>query len=96
MACYFIAHITIHDAAEYKRYEDGFDRVFAEYEGRVIVVDDGPAVLEGRWSHKRIVVIRFPSEDEARRWYESEKYQKLAQHRIRSSEATVLLATGRD
>ena len=96
MNCYFIANITIRDKEEYKRYEDGFDEVFARYSGKVVVVDDSPAILEGRWPYTRVVVIRFPDEQEAGRWYASPEYQTLVQHRWNAASADIILARGRD
>ena len=96
MSCYFIANITIYDREEYKRYEDGFDGVFARYEGKVVVVDDLPTTLEGQWPYTRTVVIRFPDEREARRWYESPEYQTLVRHRWSAAKADIVLVHGRD
>jgi uncharacterized protein (DUF1330 family) len=95
VSSYFIAQIKIHDPDEYGKYLGGFDEVFARYNGEVIAVDDSPAVLEGEWSYTRVVVIRFPDEDEARRWYDSAEYQSLAQHRFSAASADILLAKGR-
>jgi len=96
MSAYFMAQIAIHDRDQYREYEEGFDRVFEGYDGRVIVVDDHPVVLEGDWQWKRLVLIRFSSQEEARRWYHSDGYQSLAKLRREVSEATILLAEGRD
>jgi uncharacterized protein (DUF1330 family) len=96
MSCYFIAQISIHAPETYQKYLDGFDAVFENYQGEVILVDDDPSVLEGSWRHNRIVMIRFPDEAEARRWYESLEYQALAQFRWQASDADILLASGRD
>lgn len=96
MSSYFIAQINIHNREEYKKYEDGFDEIFAKYHGKVLVVDDSPAVLEGEWDYTRTVIIRFPSEEEARRWYDSAEYQELARHRLNASRADIVLAMGRD
>ena len=96
MSVYFIARIKIKDQEEYKLYEDGFDKIFAKYDGRVVAVDNDPAVLEGEWLHTRAVMIRFPGEEEFRRWYESAEYQKLARHRFQASDADVILVKGRD
>jgi uncharacterized protein (DUF1330 family) len=95
MSTYFIAQITIHDREMYERYLDGFDQVFAAHAGEVVVVDDGPAVLEGSWTCTRTVVIRFGSEDDARRWYDSAEYQELVRYRHRASEANAVLVQGR-
>jgi uncharacterized protein (DUF1330 family) len=96
LSAYFIAQITIHNRDQYQEYEDGFDKVIEGYDGKVLVVDDRPTVLEGTWHWKRVVVIRFSSPDEARRWYDSEAYRILARIRHQSSDATILLAEGRE
>ena len=95
MSAYFIAQIKIKDLQEYRRYLAGFDEVFSRYKGEVILVDDRPAVLEGEWHYTRVVVIRFPEEKEARRWYYSTGYQKLVQLRWQAADADVILAKGR-
>jgi uncharacterized protein (DUF1330 family) len=96
VSCYFIAQIRIHDREEYRLYEEGFDEIFAKYNGEVIAVDDHPPVLEGAWPYTRAVMIRFPNESEARRWYDSTEYQTLAQHRLQASNADIILVKGRD
>ena len=96
MSCYFLAQIAIHDRDEYAKYEDGFDEIFRKYRGTVVAVDDHPLLLEGEWKHRRIVMIRFPSNEDAQRWYYSPEYQRLAQHRFRASDATVMLVDARE
>jgi uncharacterized protein (DUF1330 family) len=96
MHCYFIARITIRDSEEYSKYLEGFDSVIAAYNAKVLAVDDRPTILEGHFTCSRVVLIRFGSEEEAKRWYDSVEYQKLAEHRWRASDADVVLANGRD
>jgi uncharacterized protein (DUF1330 family) len=74
---------------------NGYDRVFKNYNGEVVAVDDSPAVLEGTWPYTRTVVIRFPSQAEAMRWYESAEYQQLAKHRHKASRADIIIVKGR-
>jgi uncharacterized protein (DUF1330 family) len=96
MSSYFIAQIKIHDQEEYDKYLAGYDEVFARYQGKVIVVDDDPTILEGEWPYTRTVVIRFPNEIQVRRWYDSPEYQKLVQHRHKGSQADIIIAQGRE
>ena len=69
MSAYLIAQITIHDHETYKRYLDGADAILARHTGEVVVVDDSPTILEGKWPYTRTVVIRFRNEDDAKRWH---------------------------
>lgn len=96
MSCYFIAQITIHDPEEYGRYLAGTDDILAKHGAKVLIVEDNPTVLEGEWPCTRTVVIRFPSEAHARRWYDSPEYRAIAQHRFRASDASAIFARGRD
>ena len=96
MSSYFIALINIHDPARYERYLAGFDEVFEKFQGEVIVVEDNPRVLEGKWPVGRTVLIRFPDDQAVRTWYESPEYQQLARYRKEASVASVAIVTGRD
>jgi uncharacterized protein (DUF1330 family) len=95
VSCYFIARIRIHNSEEYARYEAGFDEILARHSGEVVAVDKRPTVLEGVCRDSRVMVIRFPTDTEAKRWYESPEYQAIARHRFRASEANVILVNGR-
>jgi uncharacterized protein (DUF1330 family) len=95
MSCYLIAQITIHDRDGYQEYLEGYDEIFSEYKGIVVAVDEEPVVLEGEWPCTRTVLIRFPDEQEARRWYGSPEYQELVEHRHASSDANIVLVTRR-
>ena len=96
MASYFVALIEIKDPARYQQYLAGFDRIFDKYSGEVVSVEDSPRVLEGIWPAARTVLIRFPNEQELRRWYDSEEYQELAEYRREASVAQIAVISGRD
>ena len=85
MSVYIIAQISIHDREEYGLYEAGFMDVFAQFQGELLAVSEDPTVIEGQWPCTRTVLMRFPSAEEARRWYASPEYQAIAQHRFRAS-----------
>ena len=93
MSCYFIAQIDIHDRDEYQKYLEGFDEIFSRYKGIVVAVDENPRVLEGEWPYTRTVLIRFPDDAEAERWYRSAEYRKLVEHRHRSSNSNIVLVS---
>jgi uncharacterized protein (DUF1330 family) len=96
MNAYFIAQIKIHNPEGYKKYLEGFDEIFEKYKGEVIIADDDPIVLEGSWNYTRVVMIRFPNEEELRLWYDSPEYQALAKYRQKASQADILIVKGRN
>lgn len=94
MSVYIVAQITIHDRAEYGRYEEGFMPVWENFRGELLAVSEAPVIVEGQWPCTRTVLMRFPSEAEARRWYESPEYQAIAQHRFRASSGNAVIIEG--
>ena len=96
MSVYLIAQLEIHDREGYNKYQEGFLEIFSKYKGEILVVDENHTVIEGTWPFTRTVLIRFPDENEAKRWYESPEYQKLAQHRFKASTSNIIMANGFD
>ncbi len=91
MAAYFIAQINFRDKAGYQKYLEGFDSIFAKFTGEVLLVEDHPVVLEGKYKHDRLVMIKFPDKEELRRWYDSPEYQELAKIRRKVSAADIIM-----
>jgi len=94
MSIFIVAQISIRDRDEYSKYESGFMEIFSKHSGRILSVDEDPEVLEGSWPHTRTVLIEFPSNEEAKAWYGSDEYQKLAAYRFASSDANIVLING--
>ena len=94
MAGYIIAQVEVYDVDEYAKYLAGFMDVFEPFDGRILAGTDDVTILEGKWPQVLTVVMEFPSKDRAKEWYESAKYQKLAQHRWRSAKTSMILVDG--
>jgi uncharacterized protein (DUF1330 family) len=91
MAVFFVAKITIHDRAEYSKYEEAFMPVFEMYKGRLLAVDEAPEVLEGAWNCTRTVLIEFPTREDALAWAGSAEYQAIAKHRWAASAGNIVM-----
>jgi uncharacterized protein (DUF1330 family) len=94
MAVYVIACITIEDRERYAEYERGFMPIFEKYRGRILAVEEQPQVLEGSWDCTRTVLIEFPTEADARAWYDSDEYAAIKVHRLAASTGNAILAKG--
>jgi uncharacterized protein (DUF1330 family) len=91
MGVYIIAQLKFTDRASYRRYQDAFHGVFAQFNGKLLVADEEPRVLEGTWERDKVVVLGFPSEEEALRFQNSAEYRAIARDRRSGADATVLL-----
>lgn len=94
MSYYIVANIKIEDPEEYAKYQEGFLEVFQQHSGEILVVSDEPAVVEGDWPFTRVVVLRFPSQEDAVAWYSSPGYQAIMKHRVNASTAAIVSAPG--
>lgn len=50
--------------------------------------------LEGTWAPTRLVVLEFPSLEQARRWYDSEDYREPKALRLKSALSDVVMVEG--
>lgn len=94
MSVYIIARFTIHDRAAYDRYDAAFMPVFAQFQGKLLSVDENPTLLEGEWGHTRSVLIEFPDKDSAFAWMKSPEYQAIAKDRLAGSEGQSIMVQG--
>lgn len=51
-------------------------------------------VAEGDWRPQRLVIIEFPSFEQAKTWYDSAQYTPVKRLRWATSEGRILLADG--
>jgi uncharacterized protein (DUF1330 family) len=94
MSYYFIALIQITDPIEYKKYLSKTGEVFKKYNGKYIVLDDEPIILEGTWNYTRTVIIEFENKIDFDNWYNSAEYQAILKYRLNASTSNTVLAKG--
>ena len=75
---YVIARVTVTNPEAYAEYAKGATEAIRQYGGRPLVRGGAYETLDGTWDPKRIVVIEFPSADQAKTWYHSPEYQAIA------------------
>jgi uncharacterized protein (DUF1330 family) len=91
MSVYIINNLVIRDRDEYRKYERAFLPTFLHFGGQVLALQDAPTPHEGVWPYSRTVLLRMPSEEQARAWYESAEYQAIVQLRWNSTDSNVVI-----
>lgn len=94
MAAYLIGEIEVTDPATYDDYRKQVTGTLTPYGGRFAVRGGKVESLEGGWTPKRIVVLEFPSLEQARNWYRSPEYAPLIALRQRASRGKLILVEG--
>lgn len=75
MTAYVIAESQHSDTPEVRRYRELAQASIARYGGRYLVRGALPVPMEGEWDEgARMVVIEFPSIEQAKGWYTSQEY----------------------
>jgi uncharacterized protein (DUF1330 family) len=73
-AAYIIADVTVTDAEKMANYRVWSTKAMQEHGAQVLVRGGEFEVLEGPWTPSRLVVLKFPSRDQAKAFYNSQTY----------------------
>ena len=94
MSVYIIAQLKFTRRELYDRYQARFFDVFRRFKGRVLVADEQPQVLEGRFERDKVVVLEFPDRAAAIEFQESADYAEIAADRKAGADAVVIMVRG--
>lgn len=90
---YLIAHVTVFDPVAYAEYARAAEEAMQEFSPKIIAWSGQYENLEGE-VHERHVVFEFASFAEAKRFYESPKYQAARLIRAGAANGTFVLVEG--
>ncbi|HEU5301781.1 MAG TPA: DUF1330 domain-containing protein [Acidimicrobiia bacterium] len=90
---YAMFNVKINDQAAYDAYAEKAIPTIIASGGNPIIVDDAPAIVEGAW-RPRTVVVEFASPDDARAWYDSPDYQAVAGDRQAATDSSAVIVPG--
>ena len=76
MSAYVIARVQVTDWKRYRQYTNATPGAIAKFGGRFIVRGGETITFEGPPETGRLVVIEFPSLDQAKAFYHSEEYSR--------------------
>lgn len=95
MTAYIIAQVDIHDPERYKDYIAMVPATVAHYGGTFIARGGLAEVLEGdKPLPQRLVIIEFPSLEQAKAWWDSDEYRPARDLRQGTSNGTLFLVDG--
>jgi uncharacterized protein (DUF1330 family) len=91
---YIVVRVDVKDPEKYKEYTLHSPRIVAQHGGRFIIRGGQTTTLEGPESSQRLVVIEFPSVEQARAFYDSPEYTAARKLREGGGDASFLLVEG--
>jgi uncharacterized protein (DUF1330 family) len=94
MPAYVIVDVRVKDAERYKDYRAMVPPSLEKYGGKFVVRGGTLEILEGGWKPERVVVLEFPSLEQARRWYDSPEYREAKALRLKTAESSLIIVEG--
>ena len=91
---YLIGQVNIKNLENYKQYSEVLPKIVTKYGGKYLVRGGNVELVEGDWNPKRIVVLEFPTMEQAKTWYNSAEYHDAKQMRFASADTNLLFADG--
>jgi len=85
-ASYIIVDVKVTDPERYDQYKALAPAAVAAAGGEFVVRGGKHATLEGNWRPTRLVVLRFPSYEQARAFYDSTLYEQAREQRAGATE----------
>ena len=94
MTAYVIGEIEVIEPKIYEGYRKEVPATIEKYGGRFLARGGKAEQLEGGWTPKRIVVLEFPSYEQALQWFRSPEYAPLIKLRRSASRGRLILVEG--
>jgi uncharacterized protein (DUF1330 family) len=94
MPAYVIVEVSIHDHKEYEEYKKLTPAAIAAFDGKFLVRGGQTITLEGDWKPERIVVLEFPTIEQANEWWRSEIYTEAKVIRQRTAKTKMIIVEG--
>lgn len=95
MSAYVIANYRVTNPEAFEPYAAAASETLVRAGAEVVAVDLDTEVIEGE-SCPVTVILRFPSKDAMKAWYNSPDYQAVIGLRTENAEGTLVLVNGMD
>ncbi len=95
MPAYLVVDSQLTDPEHYEQYKLKAKPIVEKYGGEYLARGGAMSVKEDAlWSPTRMVLIRFPSSEQAEAFYQSDEYQSVLGISRKSAERTVFVLEG--
>jgi len=94
MAAYMIVDNEVTDPEGFREYQKRVGSTLESYGGTFLVRGEKYENLEGDWHLHQLIMLEFPSVEQARRWYQSDEYAPVKDIRLKTALTQVILVQG--
>jgi uncharacterized protein (DUF1330 family) len=94
MSGYIIANVQVTNPVQYEEYKKWSTAAMKAHNAEVCVRGGQVEVLEGDWAPERIVVLKFPTFDAAKAFYETPEYLQAREARAGAAIMRMVVVEG--
>jgi uncharacterized protein (DUF1330 family) len=94
MTAYVIIDVEVTDSDGYKEYAKMAPQTVMQYGGKYIARGGSNETLEGDWHAKRLVILEFPSVEQAQKWLNSPEYAPARALRHQYARSNMVVVEG--
>lgn len=94
MAAYVVLDIKVTDPQTFAKYRELAPPAIAAYGGKYLARGGATEVLEGSWTPNRIVILEFPTAEQAKQWLESAEYREARAMRHAAANTNSIVVQG--
>ena len=94
MKAYLVLDFSVHDLEGFRPYIANVPRYIERHGGKYIVQGAVPTPVEGDWAPERLVIIEFPSRQNAEAFLGDPGFQELAKVRHGTTMSRLVLVDG--
>jgi uncharacterized protein (DUF1330 family) len=94
VAAYLIFDFEIRDSDSMREYSEKVPGIVRKFGGKYLVRGGTIETVEGDWRPSRIVVLEFPSVEQAKRYHDSEEYAPFQKVRLKAGPSRAILVEG--
>jgi uncharacterized protein (DUF1330 family) len=85
-AAYVVVEMKVSDPEQYKQYMAAAPATIAAHGGEYLVRGGRHEALEGDWQPARVAILKFPSYEKAKAWYDEGTYRSVRTKRAGATE----------
>ncbi len=93
-SAYILANVDVTDPQQYEQYKKLSTIAMQAHGAEVCIRGGATEVLEGDWKPGRMVLLKFPSKEQARKFYDSTEYAAAKKAREGAAVMRMLLIDG--
>lgn len=93
MTVYLVAKVTVRNADKMEAYAAAAGPTLDRHGGEFLLDGQHAETLAGQWDAPGVALVRFPTVEAARAWYNSPEYRALAPLRAAAADMDIALFT---